>query len=85
MLLKTIMTTEPRNNLVVIIEGIFVTADVCIGFWVCDLRRIFFFIQTRSNKPSLPAWCDMGQSDTLGIFTNLVFRGSKHDASSSVK
>lgn len=43
MLLKTITTREPRNNLVVIIEGIFVTADVCIGFWVCDLRRIFFF------------------------------------------
>lgn len=55
MLLKTIMTTEPRNNLVVIIEGIFVTADVCIGFWVCDLRRIFFsFKQEATSQVSQP-------------------------------
>lgn len=39
------MILEPRNNLPVITEGLFVTQNVCIGFWFCIPRRLF-----HSNK-----------------------------------
>lgn len=38
MLFKTIMITESRNSLLMIIEGLSITENVCVGFWFCVLR-----------------------------------------------
>jgi len=44
---------EPKNNLLVIKEGLFVTEN-CIGFWFCVLGRFFSFKQEITGQVSQP-------------------------------
>lgn len=39
MLFKIITITDPGNNLLVLIEGLFITENVCIGLWFHQLNK----------------------------------------------